>query len=139
MVVNIINNNHTYFITKHTSAHGKQNLYLSARVFIFCASAICIEIKRIILKWVLLWTYAIKYFSHCNLFKALHTICFMPGLSIYEIKRICLYVKFYIIAYGSFQHLTNFSKQCKKTSPKYQSKIVVILSKILSFNYNSCL
>ena len=34
-------------------------------------------------------TYATKYFPHCNIFNTLHSVCFMHGLSIYEIKRIC--------------------------------------------------
>ena len=33
-------------------------------------------------------TYATKYFPHCNIFTTLHTVCFMYGLPIYEIKRI---------------------------------------------------
>ena len=47
--------------------------------------------------------------SHIEIFfNTLHTVCFMHELSIYEIKRICHSAKFFIISYGSFQHLTNF-------------------------------
>ena len=36
--------------------------------------------------------------------------CFMHGLYIYEIKRICHHAYLFRISYGSFQHLTNFLK-----------------------------
>ena len=51
----------------------------------------------------------------------------MYGLSIYEIKRICHRVRFFIISHGSFQHFANFLK--KKTThrcPDYEVKIIVI-------------
>ena len=38
----------------------------------------------------------------------LHTVCLIHGLSIYEIKKICNRAHFFIISYGSFQHLANF-------------------------------
>ena len=41
-------------------------------------------------------------------FNNLHTVCFMHGLSIYEIKRICHRTHFFIISYGRFQFLANF-------------------------------
>ena len=57
----------------------------------------------------------------------LHTVCFMHGLSIFEIKRICHQDYLFIISSGSFQHLTNFLNRWKNnTSPKYRAKIVVI-------------
>ena len=39
--------------------------------------------------WIYLRTYATKYFPYWNIFNTLHTVCFMHGLSIYQIKRIC--------------------------------------------------
>ena len=39
----------------------------------------------------------------------------MYGLSIYEIKRICLRAYFFIISYGSFQHLTNSQNRIAMT------------------------
>ena len=56
----------------------------------------------------LLRTYATKYFPHWNILNTLHTVCFMHGLSIYEIKRICHHAYFFRISYWSLQHLTNF-------------------------------
>ena len=47
--------------------------------------------------WNCLRKYANKYFPHWNLFNTLHTVCFMHGLSIYEIKRICQHAHFFII------------------------------------------
>ena len=44
-------------------------------------------------------TYATKYFPHWNIFNTLHTVCFMHGLSIYEIKRICHRAYFFRISY----------------------------------------
>ena len=41
---------------------------------------------------------------------------------------------FFIISYGSFQHLNTF-----RNSPKYRAKIVVIFSQLLSFHLNYCL
>ena len=41
-------------------------------------------------------------------FNNLHTVCFIHGLSIYEIKRICHRTHFFIISYGRFQFLANF-------------------------------
>ena len=51
----------------------------------------------------------------------------MYGLSIYEIKRICHRVRFFIISHGIFQHFTNFlkNKQTNNRRPEYQVKIVV--------------
>ena len=37
-----------------------------------------------------------KYFMHVNRFNTLHTVCFMHGLSIYEIEKICHPVLFFI-------------------------------------------
>ena len=53
-------------------------------------------------------TYATKYFPYWNIFNTLHTVCFMHGLSIYEIKRIYHRAYFFRISYWSLQHLTNF-------------------------------
>ena len=39
--------------------------------------------------------------------QSLHTVCFMHGLSDYEIKRICHRAHFFIISYESFHPLTN--------------------------------
>ena len=51
-------------------------------------------------------TYATKT-SHLEMLSnTLHTVCFMHGLSIYEIKIICHRAQFFIIIYGNFQHLT---------------------------------
>ena len=47
-------------------------------------------------------TYATKYFPCWNFFNTLHTFCFMHGLSIYEIKRICHRAYFFRISYGGF-------------------------------------
>ena len=44
-----------------------------------------------------LMAFATKYFPHWNLFNTLHTFCFMHGLSIYEIKKICHRAHFFII------------------------------------------
>ena len=55
-------------------------------------------------------TYATKYFPCWNMFNTLHTVCFMYGLSIYLIKRICHRAYFFRISDGSSQHLTNFLK-----------------------------
>ena len=44
-------------------------------------------------------TYATKYFPYWNIFNTLHTVCFMHGLSIYEIKRICHRAYFFRISY----------------------------------------
>ena len=49
--------------------------------------------------------------SHINFFNSLHTVCFVYGLSIYEIKRICHHSGFFIISHGSFEHFTNFLKK----------------------------
>ena len=39
----------------------------------------------------------------------LHTVCFIHGLSLYEIKKGSMSpCSVFIISYGSFQHLTNF-------------------------------
>ena len=35
-------------------------------------------------------------------FNYLHTVCFMYGLSIYEIKRLCHNTQFFIISQGNF-------------------------------------
>ena len=73
------------------------------------------------------------------MFNTLHTACFMHGLSIYEIKRICHRAYFFTISYGSFQHLTNFLKIWKNnTRHKYRAKSVVIFSQLLSFSLNYC-
>ena len=52
-----------------------------------------------------------KYFPHWDLFNSLHTVCFMYGLPIYEIKGICHLARFFIICQGSFQHFTKFLKK----------------------------
>ena len=71
------------------------------------------------------------------MFNTLHTVCFVHGLSIYEIKMICHRAYFFRISYGSFQHLTNFQKiKNSDASPKYRAKTVVIFSQLLSFNLN---
>ena len=76
-------------------------------------------------------TYATKYFSCGIFFSTLHTVCFMHGLSIYEINRICHRTCFFAISYGSFQHLTNFLKIWKNNiSSKYRAKTVVIFSQL---------
>ena len=80
------------------------------------------------------YLYATKYFQCWNLFNTLHTVRFMHGLSIYEMKIICHCVYFFIISYGSFQHLTKFLNRWKSnTSPEYRAKTVVIFSQLLSF------
>ena len=98
-------------------------------------------------KWVKMWnicnhklrTYATKYFPYLNIFNTLHIVCFMGGLSIYEIKRICHRDYLFIISSWRFQHLTNFLNRWKNnTRPKYQAKIVVIFSQLLSINLNYC-
>ena len=44
-----------------------------------------------------------------NMFNTLHIVGFAYGLSIYEVKRVmCHHGKFITIAYGNYQHLTNF-------------------------------
>ena len=43
-------------------------------------------------------------------FQFFATVCFMNGLSIYEIKRRCYHAQFFIISNGSFNHFTNFLK-----------------------------
>ena len=49
------------------------------------------------------------YTSHIKIFfKFLHTVCFMYGLSIYEIYRICHHARFFIILHESFQCFANF-------------------------------
>ena len=48
-----------------------------------------------------------KYFPQGNLFSIPHMVCYMHGLSIYEIKRICHSTEFSIILCVSFQHLTS--------------------------------
>ena len=69
----------------------------------------------------------------------LHTVCFMHGLSIYEIKKICHRAYFFRISEGSFQHLTNFQKILNNnTGSKYRAKTVVIFRQLLSFNLNYC-
>ena len=66
------------------------------------------------------------------MFNTLHIVCFMHGLPIYEIKRICHRAYFFRISDGSIQHLTNFLKiQNNNTSPKYRAKTVVIPSQLL--------
>ena len=60
------------------------------------------------LRYLRTYMYATKYFPCWNMSNTLHTVCFMHGLSIYEIKRICHCAYFFIISYGSFHHLTNF-------------------------------
>ena len=51
--------------------------------------------------------------SHIKIFLILlHTVCFMYGLSICEIKRICHHSRF-LISHGSFQHFTNFQSKKK--------------------------
>ena len=44
-------------------------------------------------------TYVTKNFPCWNIFKTLHTVCFIHGLSIYEIKRICHRACFFSISY----------------------------------------
>ena len=84
-------------------------------------------------------TYATKYFPHWNIFNTLHTVCFMHGLSIFELKRICHRAYFFRITYWSLQHLTNFQEiYNNNTSPNYRAKTVVIFSQLLSFNLNYC-
>ena len=63
------------------------------------------------------------------------TVCFMHGLSIYEIKRICHRSYLFIISSGNFQHLTNCLNRLKNnTSPKYPAKSVVLFSQLLLIN-----
>ena len=84
-------------------------------------------------------TYATKYFPYWNTFNTLHTVCFMHGLSIYEIKRICHRAYFFRISYWSLQHLTKFLEILNNnTSPNYRAKTVVTFSQLLSFNLNYC-
>ena len=84
-------------------------------------------------------TYATKYFPYWNIFNTLHTVCFMHGLSIYEIKMICNRAYFFRISYWSLQHLTNFLEIWNNnTSPNYRAKTVVIFSQLLSFNLHYC-
>ena len=67
----------------------------------------------------------------------LHTVCFMNGLSIYEIKRICHRAYFFRISDGSFQHLTNFLKVLNDNpGSKYRAKTVVIFRQLLSFAHD---
>ena len=43
----------------------------------------------------------------------------------YRIKKICHLSTFFVISYGSFQHLTIFSEQIKNNvNPKYQAKVM---------------
>ena len=49
-----------------------------------------------------------------NPFDTLHTFCFLHGLSIYDIKRICHHTQFMIISYGSFEDLTNLPNELKE-------------------------
>ena len=56
-----------------------------------------------------------KYFPYWNMFKSLHRVCFMHGLSIYEIKTIRHIAQFFKISYGSFQHLTNLLNKWKNS------------------------
>ena len=87
----------------------------------------------------ILRTYSTKYFPYWNIFNTLHTVCFMHGLSIYEIKRIYHRAYFFRISYWSLQHLTNFLEiRNNNTSPNYRAKTVVIFSQLLSFNLNYC-
>ena len=68
----------------------------------------------------------------------MHTVCYMHGISIYEIKKICHRAYLFIISSGSFQHLANSLNRLRNnTSPKYRAKIIVIFSQLLSFNLNS--
>ena len=67
----------------------------------------------------------------------LHTVCFVHGLSIYEIKMMVTVLIF------SEPHMeVSAFDQCSKnkkndnTSPKYRAKTVVIFSQLLSFNFN---
>ena len=54
------------------------------------------------------YTSTLKYFLN-----SLHAACFMHGLSVSEIKRICPHARFFIISHGSFQHFTNVLKKTK--------------------------
>ena len=97
------------------------------------------EFSRMQGRFLMLRTYATKYFPYWNIFNTLHTVCFMHGLSIYEIKRICHRAYFFRISYWSLQHLTNFLEIWNNnTSPNYRAKTVVIFSQLLSFNLNYC-
>ena len=82
-------------------------------------------------------TYTTKYFTCWKLFNTLHTVCFMHGLSTYEIKRICHRAYLFITSSRNFQHLTNFLNIWKNnTCLTYRAKIVVIFSQLLSINLN---
>ena len=133
----------TSFSGSHLVSNQPRNFWLllktldSLKVFILSSHIACVldslisrsllEIKR---QYLLIWvlrTYATKYFPCWNLFNSLHTVCFMHGLSIYEIKRKCHRAYLFIISSGIFQYLTNFLNRWKNnTSPKYRAKIVVI-------------
>ena len=68
------------------------------------------------------------------MFNTLHTVCFMHGLSIYEIKRIVT-----VLIFSESQHLTNFLKILNdNTGSKYRAETVVIFRRLLSFNLNHC-
>ena len=56
-------------------------------------------------------TYATKCFPHWNFFNTLYTTCFMFGLSIFVIKKLCHLAHFFIIICASFQPVTNFSNK----------------------------
>ena len=47
----------------------------------------------------------------------------MHGQSIYEIKKICHRAHFFIISYGSFQHLANFLDKTQVFYVKGDSKV----------------
>ena len=58
-------------------------------------------------------TYATKYFPCWNIFNTLHTVCFMHGLFIYEIKGICHRAYFFRIFILKFSAFDQFSKNIK--------------------------
>ena len=67
------------------------------------------------------------YFPCRNMFNTLQTVCFMYGLSIYEIKRISHRADLYIISPGNLQHLTIFLNRWKNNT----SLVLIIELKVL--------
>ena len=63
--------------------------------------------------YVILRTYATKYFPYGNIFNTLHTVCLIHGLSIYEIKRICHRAYFFQNLILKFTAFDQFSRNIK--------------------------
>ena len=93
-----------------------------------------VDIENMLIIKMLLKTSFLKCVQYSEF---LHTVYLMYEFSHFVLKRIRFRVQYFSIWNFTLRHLTDFLNRTG-TKNIFQAKIVIILSQLLSFNFNYC-